>query len=165
MSQHERRATPAWWRWELPTAAGLGGLVLLALGVQVARSLAVWWSGQGWVWPTLRTLLVSVPGILAGDPAAGLGRRLGPIPNLQVWMAVVEFGVVVLIGWAAVWILQRLGPLRLRGVATSAEAEQLLGRGRLWRVRRIIRPDLVGPPAQGSRPPDDPVGNHSGSRR
>ena len=41
-------------------------------------------------------------------------------------------------------VLDRWGPARMRGVASPAEAERLLGVGRLRRVRAVIRPDLYG---------------------
>jgi hypothetical protein len=45
----------------------------------------------------------------------------------------------------------RWGPGRTRGVATGAEAEQLLGVARLRRSRKIVRPDLYGKRRQGVR--------------
>ncbi len=38
----------------------------------------------------------------------------------------------------------RWGPHRIHGMASKAEAQHLLGRRRLHRVRAIIRPDLYG---------------------
>lgn len=164
MSQHERRITPASWSWEIAAAVLLAGLFLLALGVQLARSLAVWVSGQGWVWPAPRGVLGSVPSILAGDAAAGLDRPLDRVDGLALWLVMVELGVLVLVGWAVSWLVRRYGPRRLRGVATAADAEALLGRRRLWRVRRIIRPDLYGSGRRALRQPPDPSGSESRRR-
>ncbi len=148
MSQLERRTTPQSWTWEIPAAALLSGGFALLLGAQLARALAVWTSGQGWAWPTVRKLVVSIPGVLAGDPSAGLQQALAPVPALGGWLVAVELGVLILLAWATAWLLRRYGPHRLRGVATPAQAEQLLGRSRLRRVRHIIRPDRYPP---GSR--------------
>ena len=44
--------------------------------------------------------------------------------------------------WVAVWAWPRWGPGRLRGMATTAQADQMLGRSRLVRVADVVRPDL-----------------------
>ena len=52
--------------------------------------------------------------------------------------------MVVALGWLAIFVLQRWGPGRMRGMATSAEAERMLGVTRLRKVAGIVRPDLHG---------------------
>ena len=59
--------------------------------------------------------------------------------------------VVAAVGWAVKFGLDRWGPARLRGMATAAEAEVLLGRTRLRRHAKVIRPDLYGAPRGGRR--------------
>lgn len=146
MSQQERRSTPSAWSWELPAAALLAGLGIGGLAAQLARSLAVWTSGQGWVWPAPRTLCSSLPGIFTGDAGAGLAQQVAQVAGLQGWLITTEAGALILLSWAAAWILRRYGPHRLRGMASTSEAEQHLGQRRLRRVRHIIRPDLYPTP-------------------
>lgn len=86
-----------------------------------------------------------MPGVLAGDAAAGLALPLqvgAPPGQLLGWVITVE----VIIAAATITVtaagLRRWGPGRLKGMATAAEAEAALGASRLRRVRPIIRPDL-----------------------
>lgn len=144
MSQQERRQTPTAWSWEIPTAVTLAAVVVLALGAQLGRSLAVLASGQGWVWPRPSRLLGSVPGVFGGDATAGIEHSLAGVPALAGWVLTVEAGVLVLLVWVTGWAIRSYGPGRLQGMASAAEAERLLGRSRLWRTRRVIRPDLYG---------------------
>ena len=102
------------------------------------------------MWPAPDQLLTSVPHLLAGDMTSGLGTAVTPVaPSLvAVGIAVTEliaFGGLGLLGWQ---LLVRFGPNALRGVASSAEANRLLGRSRLSRVRKMVRPDLCARPAQ-----------------
>ena len=46
--------------------------------------------------------------------------------------------------WVGVLAYQRWGPGRMRGMATAAEAEKILGVTRLRKVAGIVRPDLYG---------------------
>ena len=62
--------------------------------------------------------------------------------------------------WLGAWAYQRWGPGRMRGMATAAEAEKLLGVTRLRKVGGIVRPDLYGKhaaatPAPVQRPAGD----------
>ena len=52
--------------------------------------------------------------------------------------------MVVALGWLAIFVLQGWGPGRMRGMATSGEAERMLGLTRLRKVAGIVRPDLHG---------------------
>lgn len=61
-------------------------------------------------------------------------------------------------------LLMRWGPRALRGVATGGEAERLLGRSRLRRVRRIVRPDIVSAKPRTNRSgTNKPGSNRSGT--
>lgn len=75
-----------------------------------------------------------------------------PASTGLLWTCVglVELVIVALIGWAVKLGLDRWGPARMHGMATAAEAETLLGRTRLRRHAKVIRPDLYGAP-RGSR--------------
>jgi hypothetical protein len=66
-------------------------------------------------------------------------------------VGIVEVFVVLAVVWVVRFGLDRWGPARLRGMATAAEAESLLGRSRLRRHARVIRPDLYGAPRDGRR--------------
>jgi len=55
--------------------------------------------------------------------------------------------------WVGVWAYQRWGPGRMRGMATAAEAEKILGVTRLRKVAGIVRPDLYGKHATPRRHP------------
>lgn len=142
--QRERVQDQYPWTWEIPLAVVCGVLIVLVAVLQSGRSLANWFAGAGWRWPTADKLVTSIPGVLAGDAAAGLsGVRPGADAHtLWAWLAVVgllTFGALIVAG---VWTWRRWGPGRMRGMATTAEAHELLGRDRLWRVRHVVRPDL-----------------------
>jgi len=107
-------------------------------------------AGRGWVWPAPDQFLTSVPHLLAGQTTAGLGTAVAPVaPSLVVVGIVgtelVAFSLLSFITWQ---LLVRFGPHALRGVASPAEANRLLGRSRLSRVRKVVRPDLCARPAQ-----------------
>lgn len=140
-----------------------GGFAIVA-GLQLGRSMANLVAGAGWTWPDPATTTgagqftspigtafwTSLPGVVTGDSSAGLaqqeasnGRLAGPS---LTWGCLIgtEVLVVVALGWLAIFILQRWGPGRMRGMATSAEAERMLGVTRLRKVAGIVRPDLHG---------------------
>ena len=142
----------------------LAGGFALVTGLQLGRSLANLVAGAGWTWPDPTTtsgagqftspigtaFWTSLPGVVTGDSSAGLaqqeasnGRLAGPS---LTWgcLIVTELLVVAALGWLAIFVLQRLGPGRMRGMATSAEAERMLGVTRLRKVAGIVRPDLHG---------------------
>ncbi|HRI97584.1 MAG TPA: hypothetical protein PLZ93_18335, partial [Nocardioides sp.] len=58
--------------------------------------------------------------------------------------ALTEAALLTATIWVGVWAHQRWGPGRMRGMATAAEAEKLLGVTRLRKVAGILRPDLYG---------------------
>lgn len=142
MRQHERRRTPYPLTWELPLAGLLVIGVVLTVGVHAGRAAALLLAGAGWCWPELTQLFRSLPSVLAGEASAGLAYAVPPVPGLMLFIASVEVLLVIALSVAGAWLLRRWGPQRLRGVASLAECEALLGRNRLWTARRIIRPDL-----------------------
>lgn len=138
----------------------LAGGFALVMGLQLGRSLANLVAGAGWTWPDPdagqftspigTAFWTSLPAVVTGDSSAGLAQREASNGRLAgpslTWgcLAVTELLVVVALGWLAIFILQRWGPGRMRGMATSAEAERMLGVTRLRKVAGIVRPDLHG---------------------
>ena len=105
-------------------------------------------AGNGWVFVDRMALFTTLGPLLGGQAGAALPAVTHPASAELYWTCVVlvELFVVVVIGWAVKLGLDRWGPARLRGMATAAEAEALLGRTRLRRHARVIRPDLYGAP-------------------
>lgn len=157
--QRQRRRDPYPWTWEPPVLAITVVLLALTVGIQLGRMLANLLAGGGWTWPDTHTTVgfssplassfwTSLPDVLAGRAGAGLAR---PRPDdvagpALVWicLAVVEVALIVALVWAIVYIVKRWGPGRMRGMATTAEAESLLGVSRLRKVAHVVRPDLYG---------------------
>lgn len=143
--------------WELPAAAALAWMSVVALLLPAGRGASAWLTGGGWVWPTTEAgLTASLVGILEGHPASGLARAAasglpGPgvvyllLTLLEVlWLTVSLLG---LRGWWRTW-----GPGVREGLADRGEVERVLGRSRMRRVRKVIRPDLyTESPATGGR--------------
>ena len=157
--QQARRHDPYPWTWEIPLLVGLLLVPVLAAGVQLGRSLANLLAGAGWTWPTDQAAFWrTIPALVGGDASAGLPTHTTGLasPGL-VWTGIgaVELLLLIGAGWAAIWALRRWGPGRLKGMATRAEAEQLLGITRLRKVSSIVRPDLYGKYA-GPRPGQHP---------
>lgn len=144
--QSTRRATPYPWTWEVPLAATAAVLLLLVLAAHLARTLANGAAGAGWELTPRAELFTSLPGLLAGDARAGLAQGPAATPAaLHAWLVALE--AITLAGAiaAAAAGLRRWGPARMRGMATRAEAESLLGLRRLRQVAPLIRPDRYRP--------------------
>lgn len=142
--QRERVEDHYPWTWEIPLAVICVFGVLWVAVCQLGRSLANWSAGAGWRWPPVGQLVSSVPSLLAGDAAAGLSG-VHPIASpgvLWTWLGVTCLLATTLITVTGVWAWHRWGPARMRGMATVAEAHELLGEDRLWKVRHVVRPDL-----------------------
>lgn len=145
-----READPYPWSWELP-AVCLAVVVCVALAaLHAGRSFAFAVAGRGWVWPAPDQLLSSVPRLLAGQTTSGLGAVVAPVaPSLvAAGIAATELLAFSGLGLLAWQLLVRVGPSAVRGVASSAEVNRLLGRSRLSRARKVVRPDLCAPPEQ-----------------
>lgn len=142
--QRERVEDQYPWTWEIPLAVVCAIIILGVAVSQLGRSFANWFAGAGWRWPTLDKLVTSIPGLLAGDAAAGLpGLHHAASPEaLWAWVAVAILAWIVALSVAGVWAWHRWGPAQMRGMATVAEAHVLLGEDRLWKVRHVVRPDL-----------------------
>lgn len=145
MLQTDRRRDPYPFTWELPLGALVATLTLAGFGVQLGRAAAHWQAGDGWAWPKGRALLTSIPAVLTGHPTAGLSPT-PPVPVSSAavtgWIIAIEAVLALLLFAAAVLILRRWGPSRLKGMASPAEVEAALGLSRLHKHRHIVRPDL-----------------------
>jgi hypothetical protein len=165
--QRERRRDPYPWTWEIPVAAALATLFVTAVGVQLGRSVANLLAGAGWTWPDTNAgafpspigtaFWTSLPSVLGGHADVGLPT---PSPGVLagrglVWvsLAMTELALLTATVWVGAWAYHRWGPGRMRGMATAAEAEKLLGVTRLRKVAGIVRPDLHGKPAAATPAP------------
>lgn len=156
--QHERRRDPYPWSWEIPAAIGLTVAMVVLLGIQAGRSVANLVAGAGWTWPATDTGLVSspfgtafwssLPGVLAGNSQAGLPEPapIGLAGPALLWtcLGLTEVLCLALAVWTGFRLYLRWGPGRMRGMASAAEAENLLGVTRLRKVSALVRPDLHG---------------------
>ena len=142
--QRERVQDQYPWTWEIPLAVVCGVLVVGVAVCQFARSVANWFTGAGWLWPPPDKLVTSIPGLLAGDAAAGLSGVQHAASAAALWGWLFVFGVLTITAstLACVWVWRRWGPGRMRGMATITEAHELLGEDRLYKVRHVVRPDL-----------------------
>jgi hypothetical protein len=154
MSQRSRRQDPYPWTWELPLGVTLAVLVLISFGVHIGRAVANVFAGCDWRFPGRVDLLSSLPAVLRGDAGAGLVDLHGPVASPSSLLACVAATELILLANTVFLIkfgLDRWGPGRMKGVATSSEAERLLGVARLRRSRKIVRPDLYGKRRRGVR--------------
>lgn len=151
--QQSRRTNPYPFTWEIPAGVGGAVLLMLVLGFQVGRSLANFVAGNGWVFVARADLFPTVAGVLRGRADAGLAGIAHPASAPLMWtcVAVVELAVLVASVLAIKAGMDRWGPGRIRGMATRAQAEAVLGRVRLRKHASIIRPDLYGPARGGDR--------------
>jgi hypothetical protein len=147
MSQWSRRQDPYPWTWEMPLAVILAVLVLISFGVHLGRAVANVLAGCDWRFPSRVDLFSSLPAVLRGDAGAGLVDHRGPGASPSSLLLCIGTTELILLAATVLLIklgLDRWGPGRTRGVATSGEAERLLGVARLRRSRKIVRPDLYG---------------------
>ncbi len=147
-----RRPDPLPWSWEVPAGAALAWLSLFAAALLATQGAVGFLTGHGWLWPTSPRLIPALGGLLTGQVGVGVDAPAGlPSAALVYALAVVfELALLAVSVWAAVRFWSTVGPGRRYGMATRAEAETILGVGRLRRVRKLIRPDLYGRP--GRRP-------------
>jgi hypothetical protein len=125
-------------------------MILVVLGIHLGRAVANVLAGCDWGFPTRVDMFSSLPA-LRGDAVSRSNRssragRIAVKPSAGHWHR-------ELILLAAIVLLIKLGldrwvPGRTRGVATSSEAEKLLG---VTPVRRskIVRHDLYGERGMG----------------
>ena len=152
MNQRSRRQDPYPWTWEMPLAVILAVVVLISFGVHLGRAVANVLAGCGWRFPSRVDLFSSLPAVLRGDARAGLVDLHGPVASPSSLLMCIGTTELILLATTVLlikWGLDRWGPGRTRGVATSSEAERLLGVARLRRSRKIVRPDLYGKDRHG----------------
>lgn len=151
--QRERVDDQYPWTWETPLAVVCAIVVLGVSVCQLARSFANWFAGAGWLWPTPDKLVTSIPALLAGDATAGLSgvHYAASAAALRGWLTVVGLLTITAATFVTLWAWRRWGPGRMRGMATVAEAHELLGEVRLWKVRHVVRPDLYAAGRRGTR--------------
>lgn len=144
--QRSRRSNPYPLTWEVPTAVVVGLALLLVLGLQAARSVANLVAGNGWVFVGRVDLFATLGGLLGGDAASGLPGLPQPAGPGLLWTCVVVVEAVILVAVvsAVKWGLDRWGPGKWHGMATPNDVETLLGRSRLRKHAKVIRPDLHG---------------------
>jgi hypothetical protein len=137
MSQRSRRHDPYPWTCEVPMGVILVILLVLVCGVHLGRAIADVLGGAGWSFPRLVDLFSSLPGILRG----------GHFPSpMTFWVCVLttELLLIAVCVFVLKQVLDYWGPARMKGMASSVEAERLLGITRLRKNRAVIRPDLYG---------------------
>ena len=147
MSQHSRRHDPYPWTWEIPVSVALVILIVLVYGVHLGRAIANVLAGAGWRLPPLVDLFSSLPAVLRGDAGAGLTGLNGDFPSpVTFWPCVIATELMLIAGCVFLLklVLERWGPKRMKGMASSGEAERLLGVTRLRKNRTVVRPDLYG---------------------
>lgn len=151
--QQSRRTNPYPFTWEVPAGVAVGLLLALVLGLQAGRSVANLLAGNGWAFVGRADLFSTVAGLLGGRADAGLVGIAHPASAALMWacVAVAELAVLVASVLAIKAGMDRWGPGRIRGTATRAQAEGVLGRARLRKHASIIRPDLCGPARGGDR--------------
>lgn len=143
MKQDRRDPYP--WTWEPLGAGVLAFGLLLLLGVHIGRGIACVAVGAGWCWPRRESLVPSVWPVLSGDAGAGLAKPVEVSREALVTLIVLAVvGLLLLAVGVAVWLVRCWGPGSLKGVASPGEVERLLGRRRLYRARKVVRPDLYG---------------------
>ena len=142
--QRERVQDQYPWTWEIPLAVACAMLSAWIGASQLGRAVANWFAGAGWRWPAPDKLLTSLPGLLAGDAAAGLPGIHHAANTATLWGCLIGVDLVVAMAFTPVGLVawRRWGPGRMRGMATITEAHELLGRDRLWKARHVVRPDL-----------------------
>jgi hypothetical protein len=144
--QQDRLKNPHPWTYEVPLAIVLTLVLVAVLGVHTGRAVANLFAGGGWDWPPATDLFPSLPGLLRGDAGAGLTNPGVVADPRALWTWLIVTAALTLLGVLVTSVVayRRLGPGRVRGMASPAEAAALLGLPRLRRHRAVIRPDLFG---------------------
>lgn len=146
--QRRRDPQPMGQGWEI-AAAAIGGAVLgVGLAALAGLGLASALFGGGWLWPHgTDTITHVLGGIVSGHPGRGLTPaqlELVASPGaVYGCVAGCELIVVALAALAGVLVAHYRRPNDARsGMATRAEASQVLGLVNLRAATDIIRPDL-----------------------
>ena len=143
--QQARRTNPYPWTWEIPVAVIVSALLVMAVALHAARTIANAVAGGDWQFPLRSELFSSLPGLVTGDATAGLAftpDAYATAHQLWFWIALTELVVIVVIALLVRTVLRQHGPGRIQGMASPREADRLLGTARLGRNAAMIRPDL-----------------------
>lgn len=133
--------------WELPLVVVATWLTVASLLLPAGRGAASWAFGGGWVWPSDgHALLASVGGLATGHTTAGLtAAQAAAVPiggHTYAAIAVAELLLLAATVFAVRIWWHALGPGSMRGMASRADVESVLGLTRLRKAGPIIRPDL-----------------------
>ena len=143
--QQARRTNPYPWTWEIPVAVIISVLLVMAVALHAARTIANAVVGGGWQFTPRSELFSSLPGLVTGDATSGLATTpdaYATAHQLWFWIALTELVVLVVIALVMRTVLRQYGPGRIQGMASPGEADRLLGTARLRRNAAMIRPDL-----------------------
>ena len=153
--QQSRRTTPYPYTWEIPLGAPSPSRCVSSWPPTPPAALALALAGAGWAWTSQAQLFTALPGHpRRGQPrrprprARGLARAALHVPGRR--RAARRSCLIV---WAAIAGMRRWGPARVRGMATRAEAETLLGvaASAHRRSARAARPAPIHPPPNRPR--------------
>lgn len=132
--------------WEIPAAATLAILGLLALTPLVVQGLVSWLLTGTFGWPTSDPG-DALRGLLRGNFGDGLPSTVASrLPSDALLWTLTAFAEIAVIG-TALLLARRLRHLvgtgtGRHGLATPAQATEALGLPRLRRTAAVIRPDL-----------------------
>lgn len=143
--QQSRRHDPYPWTWEIPAGVAAAVALTIVMAIHAGRAGANLAAGAGLHLTRREELFTSVWPILTGDAGAGLAEPPTHVASdraLAVWVVLTLTLLLALLVWLIVYVIGRWGPSRVLGMATPADAEDLLGVTRLRRNAAIIRPDL-----------------------
>ena len=129
------------WTWEPAALTGTLLLIIGILAVQIGRTTALIITGSGLWWPTSQQLVTSSWAILGGDTTAGLPSQVAASTPMWLAWTIAALAATVMSGGSGL-VLWRLRDDRVKGMATTEQAQHLLGLRRLRLTRGIIRPDL-----------------------
>jgi len=137
--------------WELPAAAAAAAVAAMVLMLPAGQGAAGAVFGRGWVWPQgTHGLLESLGGLLTGHPGRGLtAEQAALVPAAGAVYLLIVVGELLLVTAAVYGVLlwwRHLGPGAQLGMADRLEVETVLGLAGLRKARKVIRPDLYGPP-------------------
>jgi hypothetical protein len=149
-SQRRRDPQPLNRTGEIALVIVSGSVIAVGLAALLGLAAASQLTGGGWVWPHGTDQATRVlGGLVGGHPGGGLPPNLaarlpGPV---AVYLGVVlaELVLVALAGAGGVLLARYHVPGDARaGMASRAQATQVLGSARLRRDKALIRPDLYG---------------------
>jgi hypothetical protein len=154
-NQRRRDPQPLGRAGETALVALCAALLAVGLAALAGLGIACLVAGGGWVWPHGNNQALRLLGSLAsGHPGRGLPppvrARVPPPVAVYIGVAVAELALFVVIAAGSILFARYYRPGDARaGMATRAEAQQVLGAARLRTGRAVIRPDLHRPHRRG----------------